>query len=60
MRWREFLAVLAGAAVGMPLAASGQQGDQVQRVGMPMSFPESDPEGQGYFTADRAPSRSSC
>ena len=41
MRRREFIAALGGAAV-----ARAQQPNRVARIGVLMSFSESDPEGQ--------------
>src|SRR6516164_7834 len=51
LKRREFIALLSGAAVSLPLATSAQQTDRMQRIGVLMAHPESDPEFQGYLTA---------
>ena len=43
MRRREFIGVLAGAAV-WPLTARAQQSERVQRIGVLMNSPADDPD----------------
>jgi hypothetical protein len=50
LRRREFIAGLGGAAV-CPLAARGQQGDRVRRIGVLMGQDENDPVAKSYFSA---------
>ena len=47
MRRRDFIAVVAGLGVALPLAAHAQQGSRMRRIGVLMPFAESDP----YATA---------
>jgi len=54
MRRREFICLIGGsAAATWPLAARAQQRDQMRRIGVLMSYPESDSEGQAFIAAFR-------
>src|SRR5437660_5861004 len=44
LRRRQFVALLASMTVTWPLAGLAQQAERVQRIGMLMNFPASDPE----------------
>ena len=50
MRRREFIAGL-GSAAAWPLAARGQQGERVRRIGVLMPLDENSPEAKSYVAA---------
>jgi putative ABC transport system substrate-binding protein len=53
MRRRELITLLGGAAVAWPLAARAQQAGQMQRIGVLMSFADSDPQAEARVAAFR-------
>jgi ABC-type uncharacterized transport system substrate-binding protein len=52
MRRREFISLVGGAAA-WPLSARAQQGQRMRRIGIFISFAESDSQAQGYVAAFR-------
>jgi putative tryptophan/tyrosine transport system substrate-binding protein len=58
MRRREFITLIGGAAAAWPLAARGQQSDQVRRVGLLMGYPEGDRQARANVAAFREGLRS--
>ena len=53
MKRREVITLLGGAAATWPVAASGQQPDRMQRIGMLMGYAENDREGRAFVAAFR-------
>src|SRR5262245_64010007 len=51
MRRRDFMSLLGGAAVVLPLAARAQQPERMRRIGVFMNLAADDPESQRRMTA---------
>jgi putative ABC transport system substrate-binding protein len=53
MRRREFVSLLGGAVAAWPLAARGQQGERMRRIGVFLGAPADDPDYQAWVGAFR-------